>query len=118
MQGEGEEVFSELIRFALEDKYFAGEENTNSTNHIDMTKLQKLQGIAVRDFSEKSALEIGESSMENKSKIINTGFAALMNMDTIPFVYEDFHLFEHKILYYETSRGMSVSLQLLSFFCG
>ena len=28
-----------------------------------------------------------------------------MNMDTIPFVYEDFHLFEHKILYYETSRG-------------
>ena len=105
MQGEGEEVFSELIRFALEDKYFAGEENTNSTNHIDMTKLQKLQGIAIRDFSEKSALEIGESSMESKSKIINTGFATLMNMDTIPFVYEDFHLFEHKILYYETSRG-------------
>ena len=28
-----------------------------------------------------------------------------MDMDTIPFVYEDFHLFEHKILYYETSRG-------------
>lgn len=105
MQGEGEEVFSELIRFALEDKYFAGEENTNLTNHIDMTKLQKLQGIAVRDFSEKSALENGESSMESKSKIINTGFATLMNMDTIPFVYEDFHLFEHKILYYETSRG-------------
>ena len=92
MQGEGEEVFSELIRFALGDKYFAGEENTNLTNHIDMTKLQKLQGIAVRDFSEKSALENGESSMESKSKIINTGFATLMNMDTIPFVYEDFHL--------------------------
>ena len=92
MQGEGEEVFSELIRFALEDKPFVGEENTNSTNYIDMLKLQRLQGIAVRDFSEKSALKIGESSMENKSKIINTGFAALMNMDTIPFVYEDFHL--------------------------
>ena len=146
MQGEGEEVFSELIRLTveekcrikdvykqseskkvlswivekrysierkqavkeekdIEDKYFAGEENTNSTNYIDMTKLQKLQGIAVRDFSEKLALENGESSMESKSKIINTGFAALMNMDTIPFVYEDFHLFEHKILYYETSRG-------------
>mgnify|MGYP000818082659 CR=1 FL=1 len=34
MQGEGEEVFSELIRFALEDKYFAGEENTLSLIHI------------------------------------------------------------------------------------
>ena len=33
------------------------------------------------------------------------GFAALMDMDELPFVYEDFHLFEHKILYYETSRG-------------
>ena len=98
MQGEGEEVFSQLIRLAVE-------ENSGSTNDIDMSKLQKLQGIAVRNFSEKSALENGESSIENKTKIINTGFAPLMDMDTIPFVYEDFHLFEHKILYYETSRG-------------
>ena len=73
MQGEGEEVFSELIRFALEDKYFAGEENTNLTNHIDMTKLQKLQGIAVRDFSEKSALENGESSMAVSYTHLNSG---------------------------------------------
>lgn len=98
MQGEGEEVFSELIRLAVED-------NVNPTNYIDMSKLQKLQGIAVRDFSEEVALENAESNIENKTKIINTGFATLMDMDTIPFVYEDFHLFEHKILYYETSRG-------------
>lgn len=98
MQGEGEEVFSELIRLAVED-------NVNTTNYIDMSKLQKLQGIAVRDFSEEVALENAESNIENKTKIINTGFATLMDMDTIPFVYEDFHLFEHKILYYETSRG-------------
>ena len=98
MQGEGEEVFSELIRLAVED-------NINPTNYIDMSKLQKLQGIAVRDFSEEVALENTESNIENKTKIINTGFATLMDMDTIPFVYEDFHLFEHKILYYETSRG-------------
>ena len=139
MQGEGEEVFSELIRLTVEEKcrikdvykqseskqVLSGivekrqsierkqavkeakniEDNVYPTNYIDMSKLQKLQGIAVRDFSGKSALEITEGDMESKSKIINTGFAALMNMDTIPFVYEDFHLFEHKILYYETSRG-------------
>ena len=98
MQGEGEEVFSELILLAVED-------NINPTNYIDMSKLQKLQGIAVRDFSEEVALENAECNIENKTKIINTGFATLMDMDTIPFVYEDFHLFEHKILYYETSRG-------------
>lgn len=146
MQGEGEEVFSELIcltveekcrikdvykqseskkvlsgivekRYSIErkqavkeekdieDKHFAGEDNVYPTNYIDMSKLQKLQGIAVRDFSGKAALGNAESNIENKTKIINTGFATLMDMDTIPFVYEDFHLFEHKILYYETSRG-------------
>ena len=146
MQGEGEEVFSELIRLIveekcrikdvykqseskkvlsgivekrqsiegkqavkeekdIEDKHFAGEDNVYPTNYIDMSKLQKLQGIAVRDFSGEAALGNAESNIENKTKIINTGFATLMDMDTIPFVYEDFHLFEHKILYYETSRG-------------
>ena len=146
MQGEGEEVFSELIRLTveekcrikdvykqseskkvlsgivekrysierkqavkeekdIEDKHFAGEDNVYPTNYIDMSKLQKLQGIAVRDFSGKAALGNAESNIGNKTKIINTGFATLMDMDTIPFVYEDFHLFEHKILYYETSRG-------------
>lgn len=146
MQGEGEEVFSELIRLTveekcrikdvykqseskkvlsgivekrysierkqavkeekdIEDKNFAGEDNVYPTNYIDMSKLQKLQGIAVRDFLGEAALGNAESNIGNKTKIINTGFATLMNMDTIPFVYEDFHLFEHKILYYETSRG-------------
>ena len=105
MQGEGEEVFSELIRFVVEDKHFAGEDNIYPTNYIDMSKVPKLQGIAVRDFSGEAALGNAESNIGNKTKIINTGFATLMNMDTIPFVYEDFHLFEHKILYYETSRG-------------
>lgn len=146
MQGEGEEVFSELIRLTveekcrikdvykqsesekvlsgivekrysiegkqavkeekdIEDKHFAGEDNVYPTNYIDMSKLQKLQGIAVWDFSGEAALGNAESNIGNKTKIINTGFATLMNMDTIPFVYEDFHLFEHKILYYETSRG-------------
>lgn len=146
MQGEGEEVFSEMIRLTveekcrikdvykqseskkvlseivekrysierkqavkeekdIEDKHFAGEDNVYPTNYIDMSKLQKLQGIAVWDFSGEAALGNAESNIGNKTKIINTGFATLMNMDTIPFVYEDFHLFEHKILYYETSRG-------------
>ena len=146
LQGEGEEVFSELIRLTveekcrirdvykqsesekvlsgivekrysiegkqavkeekdIEDKHFAGEDNVYPTNYIDMSKLQKLQGIAVWDFSGEAALGNAESNIGNKTKIINTGFATLMDMDTIPFVYEDFHLFEHKILYYETSRG-------------
>ena len=41
--------------------------------------------------------------------IYNTGFAPVMDMNEIPFVYEDFHLFEHKIIYYESSRGCPFS---------
>lgn len=105
MQGEGEEVFSELIRLAVEAKCQIEDPYKKLESKKVLSKLQKLQGIAVRDFSEEAALENIESNIENKTKIINTGFATLMDMDTIPFVYEDFHLFEHKILYYETSRG-------------
>lgn len=118
-QSESKKVLSEIVekRYSIErkqavkeekdieDKHFAGEDNVYPTNYIDMSKLQKLQGIAVRDFSGEAALGNAESNIGNKTKIINTGFATLMDMDTIPFVYEDFHLFEHKILYYETSRG-------------
>lgn len=98
MQGEGEEVFSELVCL------------TNTTKNMDLLSLQNLQGLAVRKVSGKKGLqdesnvsEVHEDKYE--TKIINTGFAPLMDMDVIPFVYEDFHLFEHKILYYETSRG-------------
>lgn len=101
MQGEGEEVFSELVRL---------ESSVNITKNMNTLSLQNLQGIAVRDLTEKTGLQDISNILEaNKEKhetnIINTGFAPLMNMDAIPFVYEDFHLFEHKILYYETSRG-------------
>lgn len=135
MQGEGEEVFSELVRLEIEaeakkkleskklesqDSYkknnpeskviTASTTDTARANKMNKLNLQNLQGIAVRDFTEKTGLrdasnisEVSEDKYE--TKIINTGFAPLMDMNVIPFVYEDFHLFEHKILYYETSRG-------------
>ena len=128
MQGEGEEVFSELVRLEIEaeakkkleskqlesqDSYKKNNpenEDNPRTNKMNKLNLQNLQGIAVRDFTEKTGLrdasnisEVSEDKYE--TKIINTGFAPLMDMDVIPFVYEDFQLFEHKILYYETSRG-------------
>lgn len=76
MQGEGEEVFVRLIRWQIEESR-------------EITPGQ-IPGIVYRQ---------GESGTEN------TGFAPLMDMDCVPFVYENFQFFEHKILYYETSRG-------------
>lgn len=40
-----------------------------------------------------------------KREICRNPLRPYLNMDEIPFVYEDMSGFEHKILYYETSRG-------------
>ena len=77
MQGEGEEVFYQLVK-----EYQASMETE--------AFLPLMQGIAIR---------------RRDGKIDDYGFAPLMCMDELPFVYGDFELFEHKILYYETSRG-------------
>ena len=41
-----------------------------------------------------------------------------MDMNKLPFVYQDMDLFRHKIVYYESSRGCPFFLQLLSVFGG
>lgn len=64
-------------------------------------------GVAWRDEAAGRRAASGTSS--EASAIHNTGFAPVMDMDAIPFVYEDFHLFEHKIIYYESSRGCPFS---------
>lgn len=38
-------------------------------------------------------------------EIIKNPPAGLMNLDELPFIYEDMSLFENKIIYYESSRG-------------
>lgn len=46
---------------------------------------------------------------EGTDQTATTGFAPVMDLNRLPFVYEDFRLFEHKIIYYETSRGCPFS---------
>ena len=59
-----------------------------------------MEGEGERIFTEMVSLARARAELPRR-----TGFAPVMDMDEIPFVYEDFHLFEHKILYYESSRG-------------
>ncbi|MGN0465742.1 MAG: B12-binding domain-containing radical SAM protein [Lachnospiraceae bacterium] len=46
---------------------------------------------------------------EENMEIIENPQQKCMDMDEIPFVYDDLKKFEHKILYYETSRGCPFS---------
>ena len=81
--GEGEETFPEVVR-----TYAQWEKQEQEPG-----KLADVPGIVYRD---------GE-------KLVFTGNRDILNMDELVFPYENLSLFEHKIIYYESSRGCPFS---------
>lgn len=81
--GEGEETFAEVVR-----TYAQWEKQEQESG-----KLADVPGIVYRD---------GE-------KLVFTGNRDILNMDELVFPYENLSLFEHKIIYYESSRGCPFS---------
>jgi len=80
MIGEGEEVCYQLYCF-----YQASRQ---------LSKLKEIGGIAYRDHC---------------GKIILNHHAKLLNMDDLPFCYENLEKCENRIIYYESSRGCPFS---------
>lgn len=83
MCGEGEETFRELTQY-----YVDLEKNTEKG-----TELEKIDGIVFRKGQE----------------IRRTAPRSIVDMDTLVFPYEDMELFNHRIIYYESSRGCPFS---------
>ena len=81
--GEGEETFAEVVR-----TYAQWEKQEQEPG-----KLADVPGIVYRD---------GE-------KLVFTGNRDILNMDELVFPYENLSLFDHKIIYYESSRGCPFS---------
>ena len=81
--GEGEETFAEVVR-----TYAQWEKQEQEPG-----KLADVPGIVYRD---------GE-------KLVFTGNRDILNMDELVFPYENLALFEHMIIYYESSRGCPFS---------
>ena len=79
MKGEGEQTFCDLLHF-YQDKTVDG--------------LQNMKGIVYR---------------EQTGQIVENEWRKTMELSKVPFVYENMELFEHKIIYYETSRGCPFS---------
>lgn len=78
MMGEGEETFAQLL------KAYSGDELTS--DHF-----REIPGIICRDAA--------------GGEIVRTPQREPLDMDQLPFVYEDLADFENKIIYYESSRG-------------
>lgn len=82
MKGEGEKTFARLAKLYIEY-------GKDAFSHLDGCR-----GIVWRD---------------EKNKLHDNGAAELMTLDEVPFVYEDLTPFDHRILYYESSRGCPFS---------
>ena len=79
MCGEGEETFCELAEFYEQEK--------------PAEALSRIRGLVFR----------------KPEGIEKTEFRPIMNMDDLVFPYDDMSLFDHKIIYYESSRGCPFS---------
>ncbi len=77
MVGEGEATFAELVSFYAKKPADV------------MTQLAQIKGIVFRHDNE----------------IVDTGLRELTDLSKLPFLYDDLSQFEHKIIYYESSRG-------------
>ena len=89
MIGEGEETFRELV-----EHYCAN------------ASLAEIKGIAYRTSAlveDKTCLTSTGQSLEDR--ICLTPSRQPTDMSRLPFLYEDLHSFENRIIYYERSRG-------------
>lgn len=84
MKGEGEQTFLELVRYY---------EKHSRTQTVE---LEKVSGITYR-------------TMQAGKQICENGWRSVMDLSEVPFVYHNIKDFEHKIIYYESSRGCPFS---------
>lgn len=87
--GEGEHTFYELVR------YYMGDDK----------ELKQIHGIA---FKNSASLSI-RNNEDDCNEITVTPSRDCLQMDDIPFPYEDIKEYNNKIIYYESSRGCPYS---------
>lgn len=114
MMGEGEKTFCELC------KAYARIEKYNGESCKAYARVEKNDGESCKaEASEKSERVKQKESLFERiagitfrradGKIQENPWREPMDLSEVPFVYEDLSKFEHKIIYYETSRGCPFS---------
>ncbi len=93
MKGEGERTFAELCK--VYEMTGSSENGMTAEMCLEMDEnLRLMDGITFRG---------------RDGSIISNPWREPMDLDDVPFVYEDMEEFEHKIIYYESSRGCPFS---------
>lgn len=110
MKGEGEETFAQLLQFLVEKE----EAERSSCGWLEKTPLKEIPGLVFwdqREGEEKAGVCTGEGARAAQPAVIDTGIRPPMDMDRIPFPYGflEMEQLEHRIIYYESSRGCPFS---------
>ena len=96
MKGEGEKTFKEICqiyRNESEKKKKNVDNSWKKSESVD-NRLKNVTGITFRT---------------EENEIIDKPWRPIMDLSEVPFVYDHIEDFEHKIIYYETSRGCPFS---------
>ena len=96
MKGEGEKTFKEICRI-YRNEFEKKKENVDNSWKKSESVDNQLKNV------------IGITFRTEENEIIDKPWRPIMDLSEVPFVYDHIEDFEHKIIYYETSRGCPFS---------
>lgn len=116
------ELIRDLVKILPKTAFWAGGPEVSYDAEKFLTEMPEMTGVMVGE-GEKTFHDLlefyidGKDSLEEISgiayrtgdKIIHNGWRELMDLSSIPFVYEHLEKFENRIIYYESSRGCPFS---------
>ena len=110
IRGEGEETFLELVWFYAERDSRGIPVCRKNDGENDRICLDKIRGITFRARKSETKITVcREEERESFEIIACPDRPAMKDLNAIPFVYHHIEEFEHKIIYYESSRGCPFS---------
>ena len=103
-----QEVMTELHKLMPNVPIYLGGPEVSFTAEAIQKQYPFLAGIMIGE-GEETFLELCRSHIENRDAKLLAGISGeprgLVNINDIPFFYDDMAAFEHRIVYYESSRG-------------
>ena len=103
-----QEVMTELHKLLPQIPIFLGGPEVSFTSEEILKQYPFLTGIMIGE-GEETFLELCRAFLEGHNANLIPGISGeprgLVNINDIPFFYDDMAAFEHRIVYYESSRG-------------
>lgn len=103
-----QEVMTELHKLLPRIPIFLGGPEVSFTSEEILKQYPFLTGIMIGE-GEETFLELCRAFLEGRNANLIPGISGeprgLVNINDIPFFYDDMAAFEHRIVYYESSRG-------------